>query len=284
MFKMNHLFLSLVILCYSGLLIGQSYVPSHEDIMAFFTTKTLVVLEDNPLMEYNSIIKSVMQQEWNITEYDFISDKEFNEKRMDPQYSFIYMSQVTFESDKTDAAYRFLHVSLGGDYYRLNEMPDLASVPLAYFNVEEERYAYKLAILVRFMQNHIQLIRNHPEIVSANVFKHYNDNIKDIHDKTLYLLQDELAPEVNSEARIRKIYPYKFRIVKMDEIEQAIQDCDPDVVFLHKVGPEGTKMDARCYKVIIGVADANFYYFNYHKISSKNPDGFLESDFKNLAK
>jgi hypothetical protein len=284
MVKMQRLFLSFIIICFHSSLFTQSYLPSREDIMAFFTTKTLVVLEDNPLMEYNSIIKSVMQQEWNITEYDFISDKEFKEKRMDPQYSFIYMSQVTFESDKTDATYRFLHVSLGGDYYRLNEMPDLASVPLAYFSVGEERYAYKLAILVRFMQNHIRLIRDHPEIVSANVFKHYNDNIKGIHDKTLYILKDELAPEVNSEVRIRKIYPYKFSIVTMDDIEQAINDRDPNVVFLHKVGPEGTKMDARCYKVIIGVADANFYYFDYHKISGKNPDGFLESDFKNLVK
>ena len=53
----------------------SKYVPSRQDIAAFFTTKTLVVLEDNPLMEYNSIIKKVMQQEWNITEYDFISQQ-----------------------------------------------------------------------------------------------------------------------------------------------------------------------------------------------------------------
>jgi hypothetical protein len=263
---------------------SQGYIPSREDVMAFFTTKTLVVLEDNPLMEYNSIIKKVMQQEWNITEYDFITSKEFEEKRMDAQYSFIYMSQVTFEADKTDAAYRFLHLSLGGDYFRLNEMPDIASVPLAYFSVEEERYAYKLAILVRFMQNHAKLLKEHPEIISANVFKHYNDNIKDIRGKTLYLLEEELAPSVNSVARISKVYPFKFKIVTMDDIEQAIKDRNPDVVFLHKVGPEGTKLNARCYKIIIGAADANFYYFDYHKITDKNPDGILESDFKNLAK
>jgi hypothetical protein len=262
----------------------QSYVPSKEDVDAFFTTKTLVILENNPLMEYNAIIKKVMQQEWNVTEFDFISTKEFEQKRMDAQYSFIYMSNVRFEADKTDASYRFLHLSLGGDYYRLNEMPDIASVPLAYFDVEEERYAYKLAILVRFLQNHARLIKEHPEIISANVFKHYNDNIKDIREKTLYLLEEELAPSVNSEARIKKVYPYKFKIVSMEEIEQSIKDRDPNIVFLHKVGPEGTKLDARSYKVIIGSADANFYYFDFHKISDKNPDGFLESDFKNLVK
>lgn len=263
---------------------AQGYVPSHEDVDAFFTTRTLVVLEDNPLLEYNSIIKKVMQQEWNITEFAFITNKEFEEKRMDAQYSFIYMSEVRFEADKTDAAYRFLHLSLGGDYYRLNEMPDIASVPLAYFNVEEDRYSYKLAILVRFLQNHAKLIKEHPEIISSNVFKHYNDNIRDIRDKTLYLLKEELAPTVNTEAKIAKVYPYKFKLVTMEDIEEAIKERNPDVVFLHKVGPEGTKLDARSYKVIIGAADANFYYFDYHKISNKNPDGFLESDFNKLVK
>ena len=264
--------------------IAQNYVPSRQDIDAFFTTKTLVVLEDNPLMEYNQIIKKVMKQEWNITEYDFISSSEFEEKRKNPQYSFIYMAKVSFEADKTDAEYRFLHLSLGGDYFRLNEMPDIAAVPLSYYEVEEDNYAYKLAILVRFMQMHAKLIKEHPEIVSANVFKHYNDNIKDIRDKTLYILENELAPGVNSAARIKKVYPYKFRIATKEEIEKAIEERNPDVVFLHKVGPEGTKLNARCYKIIIGAADANFYYFDYHKISDKNPDGFLESDFKNLVK
>lgn len=281
---MKRLIFSMMLVCIAVWVNAQTFVPSREDVDAFFSTKTLVVLENNPLMEYNKIIRGVMQQEWNITEFDFITDKEFQEKRMDAQYSFIYMSHVTFEADKTDASCRFLHLSLGGDYFRLNEMPDIASVPLAYFDVEEDRYAYKLAILVRFVQNHAKLIKDHPEIISANVFKHYNDNIKDIRDKTLYLLEEELAPSVNTEAKIRKVYPYKFEIVTPEDIEEAIKKRDPDVVFLHKVGPEGTKLDARSYKIIIGAADANFYYFDYHKINDKSPDGFLESDFKKLVK
>ena len=271
-----------LVLC--GITMSQNYIPSKEDINAFYTTKTLVVLEDNPLMEYNYIIKKIMEQEWTLTEYDFISSGEFEEKRKDPQYSFIYMAQVTFENDKTDASYRFLHLSLGGDYFRLNEMPDIVAVPLSYYDVEEDNYAYKLAILIRFIQNHAKLIRDHPEIVSANVFKHYNDNIKDIKDKTLYILESELSTDVNSAARIKKVYPYKFKIATKEEIEQAIEESNPNVVFLHKVGPEGTKLNARCYKVIIGAADANFYYFDFHSISDKNPDGFLEGDFKNLVK
>lgn len=263
---------------------AQEFVPSSDDINAFFNTKTMVVLLDNPLLEYNIVIKEVMQQEWNITDFEFISFKEFEELRKDPQYSFLHMSQVRFDNDKTDAQYRFLHLSLGGDYFRLNQMPDLASVPLAYYNVEEDNYIYKLALLVRFIQNHVNLVKEKPEIVSANVFKFYNNNIKDIKSKTLYVLEEELSKEVNSAARIKKNYPYKFKIASKEEITEAIKDRKDNVVFLHKVGPEGTKMDARCYKVIIGAADANFYYFDYHRINDKRPDGLLASDFKKMAK
>lgn len=263
---------------------AQDYVPSRDDVNAFFNTKTLVVLLDNPLLEYNQVIKEVMEQEWTITEFEFISFKEFEEKRFDPQYSFLYMSQVMFDNDKTDARYRFLHLSLGGDYFRKNQMPDLASVPLAYYSVEEDNYIYKLAVLVRFIQNHAKLIKEQPEIISANVFKHYNNNIKDIKSKTLYVLEEELAKDVNSAARIRKVYPYKFQIVTKDEITEAIASRDESIVFLHKVGPEGTKLDARCYKAVVGAADANFYYFDYHRISTKKPDGLLSNDFKKMAK
>jgi hypothetical protein len=279
--------LFLVTLSLVAIFIGlnaQEFVPSRDDINAFFNTKTMVVLQDNPLLEYNIVIKEAMKQEWNVTDFDFISFKEFEELRKDPQYSFLYMSQVRFDNDKTDAQYRFLHLSLGGDYYRLNQMPDLASVPLAYYSVEEDNYIYKLALLVRFIQNHVKLIKEKPEIVSTNVFKYYNNNIKDIKSKTLYVLEEELSKEVNSAARIKKVYPYKFKIATKAEIKEAIKNHDDNIVFLHKVGPEGTKLDARCYKVIIGAGDANFYYFDYHRVNAKKPDGLLAHDFKKMAK
>ena len=73
-------------------------------------------------------------------------------------------------------------------------------------------------------------------------------------------------------------------MVTREEIRQAISDRDEDVVFLHKVGPEGTRLKARCYKVLIGAADASFYYFDYHMINDKKPDGFLSKDLKKISK
>ena len=105
---------------------AQKIVPTEKDVNAFFNTKTMVVLLDNPLLEYNVIIKKVMEQEWTITDYEFINFKQFEELRKDPQYSFLYMSQVRFENDKTDAMYRFLLLSMGGDYLQKDQMPDIS--------------------------------------------------------------------------------------------------------------------------------------------------------------
>lgn len=259
-------------------------IPTASEMDRFFTTKTLVVLDNNPMHEFNYILKDILAKEWKVTDYEYIDYKEFDEKRMDPQYSFLYMDIVSFDKDKTDAKYNFMFCSLGGDYVRRNQMPDIVSVPLSFANVDEDSYAYKLAVLIRFMHNHIELLKNNPDLAADKMFKHYNENMAEIKDKTLYLIQEELSKEVNSLKRIKDVYPYKVRIVTKEEIEKAIEDKDDNVVFLHKVGPEGTKLNARCYKIIIGASDAKFYYFGFHKVSEKKPDGILAEDFKKMAK
>jgi hypothetical protein len=267
-----------------GINLPAQYVPTTEDLDRFLTTKTLVVKDRNPLNTFDAEIEEVMKSEWEITEYEIIPWEQFEEKRMDPQYSFLYLTNVTFEKDKLQARYRFLNLSLGGDYFQLNQMPDLVSVPVAYANAEDETYNYKLGILVRFIQNHIRLIHGNPDIISSNVFKHYNDNMGDVKQKSLWLVDEEMAPDVSSAARIRNVYPHNFKMATKDEIREAIRNREEDVVFLHKVGPEGTRMEARCYKILIGADDARFYYFDYHMINDKRPDGFLQQDLKKIRR
>lgn len=282
---MKKLIISSVLVAFSLTVFSQrEYLPTADDLSHFLTTKTYVVLEDSPMSEFNFEIKSAMDEVWTKTKFDYIDVDEFAEKSQDPNNSFIYTSIVSFENDKTDSRYVFLHLSLGGENFTMDDLKDIVSVPLGYFGVDAEKYCYKTGILLKFMQNHIDLMIENPKIITANIFKHYNDNIKSAQDKTLYLLEEELSKEVSTAGRIKAIYPYKFKIVTVDEIREAVAAKDESIVFLHKVGPEGKKLKARSYKIIIGAGDAKFYYFDYHMVSDKNPDGFLQSDFKKLAK
>lgn len=276
-----------IIIGFSGLsLNAQDYLPTEADLNQFLNSKLYVVLESNPIAEYNFKIQDAVKKTWTLTDYEFISLDQFEEMFNDPGKSFLMMTQVVFQNDRTKVKYNFLSIFIGKEGLDSFEgLPDIAAIPLAYTEVDEEFWAYKMESLVRFMQTHIQNMRDNPEMIKKNIFEYYNGNTKDIKQKTLYLVKDEVAPDINTEAKIKKIYPYKVKFVTREEIEEAITNRDPEVVYLHKVGPQGTRLRARCYKIIIGAKDANFYYFDYHWVEKgKNFDGFLDSDFKKLAK
>ncbi|MDR2037041.1 MAG: hypothetical protein LBQ60_03875 [Bacteroidales bacterium] len=269
----------------SGPLFSQEeYIPTESEIKHFAKTRTMMVLEENPMCEYNLILNDIVPDEWKITPFDFISWKKFETQKTDASLSFLLMNKVKFEKDKSNANYLFMSLVLGGKTKSLSDMPDLCSVPLAYFGAKEETYMYKIGIFLRFIQSHIQVITQDPSVASKNIFQYYNKNIQKLEGKTLYLIAEELAKDVNTEAKIKKVYSGPFKLVTREEIQQAIADRDPDVVFLHKVGPGKRQNNAQCFKILVGVDDAQFYYFDHHKISEKSPDGFLASDFKKLSR
>ncbi|WP_101261194.1 hypothetical protein [Labilibaculum filiforme] len=272
----------LVICLASFQLFSQEHLPHATDYKHFYTTKTLVVLEDNPFCEYNYKIKEAVEENWKATAYEFISIDEFQKKKHERNYSFLVTSTVTFNKDKTNAQYHFLSLVLGGPAEEIGNMPDLCSIPLSYVNVDEATYIYKLSSIVEFMQNHIALVNKNPEIITENILKYYNKNSAETKYKTLYLLKDELSSEINTLAKISKVYSGKVKLVTADEIEEAIRNKNSQVIFLHKVGPEHTKSKARCFKILIGASDAKFYYFDFHMVKGNEADGFLKSDFKKI--
>ncbi|WP_075589723.1 hypothetical protein [Labilibacter marinus] len=281
---MKKVVLNLLLLMMVTAVSAEKSLPSAQDYKDFLNTKTYVVLDENPMSDFNFMIKKVMPRIWELTEYEVISHAEFDEKRRDPSYSFIVTSTVTFDKDKTKARYTFVSLLMGKDVYSITDMPDLCSIPLSYLRVEDDSYAYKMEGFIRFIQDHVKLVNQNPKMISPNMFKYYNKNIKGLSNKKLYVVKEDLAPDANTIAKIHKYYPYTVEIVTQEEIAKAIKDKDPDVVFLHKVGPEGTRYKARCYKIIIGAADSQFYYFDWHMVSVKNRDGLLQKDFKAMGK
>ena len=273
---------SLLILFSFGIF-AQKEVAQDEELKAFYKTKTLVVLEGNPMSSFNFKIKDVMKKYWTITPYDFIELKDYDKMRKDPQYSFLTLDDVYFAKDKSKAEYSFVCVSLGGKYATTSSMPQLACFPLAYRGVEEEYFSYKLSAVVMFLQKHIKLTSEKKILGTANIINYYNSNAPSVKDKTVYVVKDELSSGLNSEAKFKKVYPYKFKFVTRDELETIIDNQEKDAVFFHKVGPTGSDSKGRVYKVFMGT-EGTIYYFGYHSISAKKPDRLLDKDVRRLIK
>lgn len=269
----------------ASLLSGQAPFPSKDEIKQFTVSKTCVVLEDDPFSSFNAYMKEAMKQYWTITQYEFISAKEFNVRRLKPEFSFIVLTETKYDKDKSASLYNFINLLQGKKVDKLGEMPEICAVPLSFAGEDDTEYGYKLGAILEFMQKHAQLIMEDPSKTGRKYLKFYNENVPEVMKKTILVKQEDLAPEIANMERIKAIYSNKIEIVPEEEIIKAIQEKRPGTVILHKVGPVGEKQDeGYCFSMLIGTDDANLYYYNMHKIDGNNPNGFLASDLKRLAR
>jgi hypothetical protein len=267
-------------------LFAQGPFPTDEQMKAFKVSRTLVVMETDPFSVYNAAVKEAVKKYWTITPYEFVSYEEFRKHKKDPAYSFLMLTSTAFEKDRAGVNYDFLNLLLGDPVNSLSRLPEFCSFPLAYSKSEEGGYVAKLPVILRFMQKHVSNILDHPSSISLKYryLKYYNVNMQLLKEKELWLAKEDMAPDVNTEKNIQAVYPHPFRLVTGDEIDEALAGTPGDkMAFLFKVGPEGTSDKGRVYKMILGT-DGTLYYFNYHLISKKKPDGFLASDLKRLGK
>lgn len=285
---MKKLLLAILLLAMSSQLFSQLVVADQEELEKFKKTKTIVFLEPNPLLMFNKVIEKAVEKHWDITDYEIkrYSGELFEKLRRDPNLSFLMINRIYYERDRTRAQYQFLNISLGGDYELASQMPTLSGLPISYVDVDEDTYIYKLGLILRFIQEHVKICIEHPNLKnSRRMIRFYRKKLTNIHDKTLYVLKEELAPEVNTMKEIKEYYPYDVKITDKAEIKKVIDNRDPDAVILHQVGPKSSKRKARCWNVIMGADDAKLYYFNYHMIKrGKRPEGLLAKDFRKLKR
>lgn len=277
-------FLLIVMLVIPKLMMAQLHIPTIDDYNRFLKTKTMVVYDDALLSDFNLKIKEVMTRSWNITPVEFINSKEFEKVKDNPGLSFLMTTIVTFDKDKTKARYNFMSLLMGQPKASVRTMPDLCSLPLSYLQVEDASFSYKLEAFVQFIQSHVKAVLNNPSLIGEKGFRQYNKAMGGLSNKKLMLVKDDLAPDIRDIKKIKAIYPHQVEIVTREEIAEIIAKQDPDVVFLHKVGPEKTRVRARVYKLLVGAGDSKLYYWDYQMIKVASDDALQASDLKKLSK
>lgn len=262
----------------------QRPYPTVDDAKKFLASTTCVVKEDSPFSFYNAEIKEAVDKYWKATPVKYISVEEFNVMRTDPSYSFIVLTITNFSNDKSGSAYDFLNLLLGADVDDLDQLPEFCAIPLSFAGAPEEEYSYKLGLIIRFMQYHADLVTKNPTMTALRYLKYYNKNVPDISNKTILIRQEDLSPEINTEAKIKAYYPYAVKIVDEEAIISAVENQEKNTLIFHKVGPEVTKQTGTCMKMLISTDDAIMYYFDTHMVDSKNANGMLISDLKRIAR
>ncbi len=263
---------------------SQSVLPDKHQIESFFNSKTMVVLESGMFSNFNMEIKDAMEKYWKITPYDFIDADEFREKMQDSTYSFIMLTQSSFEKDKKQIHYDFINFLLGAKYKSLSELPEAASVPLAYAGGDQEYYGFKLGVIIRFVQNRAIEMKEKGIENSMKHLNYYNKASGEIKTKKLVICEGDLQPGLRESAAIKKYYDHEVEIVSADDMAKLVSAGTEDVYFLHVVGPEESQRSGISFKMIFKLSDASLIYYNKHNISEKKPAGFSPQDFKRINK
>lgn len=247
-------------------------------------SKTLVVLEDDMFSSFNGPVKSAVNKYWDLTEFEFISSGEFNKERRNDDFSFLVPIQTSFQKDKSSTNWVFLNLLLGAKTKAIAGMPEFCSLPLYVKNESTEEFGFYIPVIVQFMQKRVALIKDNPDLKSIEDLSYYNKNIPELENKTIYVQKNDLGPEINTLEKISGNYPHKIKIVTEDEMREALNSGAENIVLLHSVGPGPSAENGRCYKMLFGIADNKMYYYNYHRINKKRPDGFLLRDLKRISR
>ncbi len=280
---MKKIILIIILAIYSVVGTAQKAVAPHDVIEKFYKTTTCVVYNTDMFNIYNDAIKKAVEANWTITPYKFITVTEFEKEINNPEYSFLVLTKVTSDK-KNSPAYDFLTLVVGEKKKKFETLPEVCSFPLAYDETDYEEYDYKLGALLLFLQNHIKLTYEHPELNEKNILNYYNKNIQKIGNKTLYLNPDNLAKDVNTIQKISKYYKGNVKLSTPEEIEKIVLNRQKDALILHMVAPPEDNPSGKCYKMIIGADDGQLYYYDAHMVSKNKPPKFLKQDFQKLNK
>jgi hypothetical protein len=281
---MRQYFFIVLFFTFSLFAVAQAPFPNRDEIKQFKLSKTCVVLEDDQFSAFNSFTRKAMGAFWKITPFEFINSSAFEERRKDPGFSFITLSQTNFEKDKSNSSFNFINLLQGKNVERLGQMPEICAVPVSSAGEDDLDYGYKLGAILLFMQKHAQMISDDPSLTGRRYLRYYNKNIPLVTGKTILVKQEDLAPVISSIEKIKALCNLNIQIVTEDEIVTAIQNKSPNTLILHKVGPGTEKTSGYCFKMLIGTDDSDMYYYNQHIIDKENPDGLLPADLKRLVK
>ncbi|MDD2637110.1 MAG: hypothetical protein PHW82_16595 [Bacteroidales bacterium] len=259
-------------------------VGTQSQLNNFLNSKTYVVLKNDRMSDYNFAIKEAIEKHWTLTDYEFVYESDFKNLQNDPKNSFIMINKVYFEKDKTQTLFDFIIVTLGGNHRNANEMPTLCAIPLCYKGALESDYDYKIPIMIKHIENHITTCKANPSLNEDNIAEYYFNKSGSLKKKTLYLLKEEVEPEIRTKNSFASTYPYSFDYTTRENINSITNNNTKNAVILHLICPKLNNTLSYCIKIIIDAENGLIYYWDQHKINKKNKDYLLKSDLKKLVK
>lgn len=247
---------------------------TSEDVQNLLGSTTHVVTTNSNII-YDAVLSKAAKEVWTVTPLEVEGHDFGNEDQ-----SFLVITRDVFEKKPEDNSYTFLTLFQGRKGVRnITALPWVVSFPISVDDEDSEvDEAALIGLLVKSVQNHVELLKWEPSIAKKMLEKLYNDNIGSLKGKTIYMMDKDFNQSLDRDKILNRFNGH-LKLVGPDEIERLIKDKDKDAVVAYTV------TGGICHKLLIGVEDGKVYYYKRDKSNGTIlfPKGFLQSDFNRLS-
>ncbi|MDX2245577.1 MAG: hypothetical protein SF052_02295 [Bacteroidia bacterium] len=204
------------------------------------TTMLVVLYEGQDA--YNETIKKAVETYWKVIPYQFVTTDELLKLSMSKEYSMLVRNDSERFINRVGRTDRIksnhLAIYLCGNGADMRNYQGAEAITQYHFTDinNPDEYLYKLVAIVQSMHNYLVFLDtnkitedNHPKLLEK--FNHALANT--IHEKTLFLLAEQLSTDLQNMETLKKYYKYEVAIVEKDAIAAAIDAQNPDVIFMH---------------------------------------------------
>jgi len=254
-----------------------------ERLNRFFSSKLMVVKNEDPFGSYNEVLVKSMEKIWKLTPYEVIESSEFEKKMSNPNLSFLYLSEGEYSEGNKTARMNLFNLSLGNRAGKINGLQDVILVPLNYIWKEEEdeesEFLYKVPGLLRMFQYVLEINKTTPEISLENICKQNEGNLPNME---VWFLEDNVTNELkNNSVDLQKYFKGSIKLASKEEMMNAALNGQSNVALGYCFDP-GNNPGFYYLKFIISASDGKVLYYRFGKATSGRDGKFSISDLKSF--
>ncbi len=247
---------------------------TSEDVQNLLHSTMHVVTTGSNII-YDAVLTKAAKEVWTVTPLDTESYDIGSEEQ-----SLLAVTQDVFEKKPDDNRYVFLTLFQGRKGVRnVSSLPWIVAFPICVDDKDSEiDQTVLIALLVKSIQNHVELLKWESSIAKKSLDKLYNDNIGSLKGKTIYMMDEDISNALDRDKVLNRFNGH-LKLVGPAEIERLITEKEKDAVIAYSV------TGGYCYKLLIGVEDGKVYYYNRSKVTNNfiAPAGFTQMELGKLA-
>ncbi|MCQ2130785.1 MAG: hypothetical protein MJY94_05280 [Bacteroidales bacterium] len=265
----------------AGIASAQAQISTKKVLIGDFPSKvTKVVTGGNTMLD--DLLKQEVSARWRVSPYEFCTLEEYQQLKEDPSYYFLMFAYDTDLRGRRNGV-TVINLSKGGVAKQAKgsksaKAINICDFPIASTQFPDGRESVWMAAAVDIIQD-FAIKSTESDFAGYRGLAAMSSPWK-CRNSHIIFSEDDLSRALADDIR-NKYFDDKIEI--MEDADELISDGRQDALVSFVVSPTDAYSGNPCYKMLINARTHELCYFERSKISTRNPEGFGNTDIKKIG-